>query len=212
MANEPQNSQPTEPLAPPAPPAAETPAAPAPASAAPASAAPAAPSGGAEKGEWGENLVRIYRCAKVVKGGRRFSFGALVVTGNRGGEVGWGYAKAREVPQAVEKSTKTARRAAVRVGLAGNTIPHSVTGSFGASRVKLIPAAPGTGVIAGASVRAVLELAGVRDCLTKAYGSTNPKNLVKATMNALEQLRSSDQVERLRGVSITSRRREKVAS
>ena len=165
-------------------------------------------SGGGDDRAYEESLVRIYRCAKVVKGGRRFSFGALVVSGNRAGQVGWGYAKAREVPMAVDKSGKVARRSAVRAELAGNTIPHIVTGRFGSSRVKLIPAAPGTGVIAGASVRAVLELAGIRDCLTKAYGSTNPKNLVKATMDALAQLRSPATIERLRGVPLTSKRQK----
>lgn len=149
-----------------------------------------------------EELVRIYRCSKVVKGGRRFSFGALVVTGNRAGQVGYGYGKAKEVPPAVEKGGKQARRNTVDVVLNGSTIPHTVTGRFGSSRVKLIPAAPGTGVIAGASVRPVLELAGIRDCLTKAYGSTSPKNLVKATLDALRQLRSRETVQRLRGVTL----------
>src|SRR5262249_9080852 len=149
------------------------------------------------------------RCAKVVKGGRRFSFGALVVSGNRSGEVGWGYAKAREVPQAVEKGGKVARRATVRVELSGITIPHMVLGRDGAGRGKVIPGAPGAGVIAGAGVRAVLELAGVRDCLTKAYGSTNPKNLVKATLNALEQLRGPGVVARLRGVTLVGKGEKK---
>lgn len=147
-------------------------------------------------------VVKVYRCAKVVKGGRRFSFGALVVVGDKKGRVGVGYAKANEVPQAVEKGRKQATRAMVSVRLSAQTIPHAVTGQFGASRVRLIPAAPGTGVIAGSSVRAVLELAGVHDCLTKAYGSTSPKNLVKATLNALLSMRDRDLIERLRGVSI----------
>lgn len=149
-----------------------------------------------------DTLVRIYRCAVVVKGGRRFSFGALVVAGNRKGTVGWGYGKAREVPPAVEKGTKQAKRSTVSVCLSGGTIPHQVQGKFGSSRVRLIPAAPGTGVIAGASVRAVLEMAGVKDCLSKAYGSTSPKNLVKATMDALSQLRTREQIGLLRGVSL----------
>lgn len=149
-----------------------------------------------------EELVRIYRCAVVVKGGRRFSFGALMVTGNRAGQVGWGYGKAKEVPAAVEKGGKAARRSMVDVRLSGSTIPHTVMGRYGASRVKLIPASEGTGVIAGASVRAVLELAGVRNCLTKAYGSTSPKNLVKATVDGLLQLRDREAVERLRGVTL----------
>jgi len=158
-----------------------------------------------------ESLVRIYRCAVVVKGGRRFSFGALVVAGNRNGEVGWGYGKAREVPPAVEKGGKQARRSTMRVSLAGGTIPHEVIGKYGSSRVKLIPAAPGTGVIAGASVRAVLEMAGVKDCLSKAYGSTSPKNLVKATLDALLHLRTRDDVARLRSVSL-ARKSEAKAS
>jgi small subunit ribosomal protein S5 len=163
-------------------------------------------SGMTEERSFDDALVRIYRCAVVVKGGRRFSFGALVVTGNRAGQVGIGYGKAREVPPAVEKGTKRARRSLVNVSLAGNTIPHEVVGKFGASSVRLIPASPGTGVIAGASVRSVLELAGVRDCLSKAFGSTSPKNLVKATLNALTQLRTRDTVARLRGVTLAAAR------
>jgi len=156
----------------------------------------------AEGPAYDDVVVKVYRCAKVVKGGRRFSFGALVVVGDRNGRVGVGYAKANEVPQAVEKGRKQATRAMVPVRLSGQTIPHAATGQFGASRVRLIPAAPGTGVIAGASVRAVLELAGVHDCLTKAYGSTSPKNLVKATLDALLSMRDRETIERLRGVSI----------
>jgi small subunit ribosomal protein S5 len=151
-----------------------------------------------------ETVVKIYRCATVVKGGRRFSFGALVVVGDRAGQVGVGYGKANEVPQAVEKGIKNARKAVQPVSLAGTTIPHQVVGRFGASRVVMVPASQGTGVIAGSSVRAVLELAGVRDVLTKSFGSTSPKNLVKATLAGLLGLRSSDQVERVRGVSLAS--------
>ena len=151
-----------------------------------------------------DNVVKVYRCAKVVKGGRRFSFAALVVVGDRNGGVGMGYAKANEVPNAVEKGRKHASRALHKVRLSGSTIPHQVVGAFGSSRVKLIPASQGTGVIAGASVRAVLELAGVKDCLTKAYGSTSPKNLVKATMNALLDLRDREAVEKLRGVKLAT--------
>lgn len=149
-----------------------------------------------------DNVVRVYRCAKVVKGGRRFSFGALVAVGDRRGQVGVGYGKANEVPNAVEKGRKQAMRALQHVNLSGTTVPHMVIGKYGSSRVKLLPASPGTGVIAGASVRAVLELAGVTDCLTKVYGSTSPKNLSKATMGALLSLRSREQVERLRGVKL----------
>lgn len=149
-----------------------------------------------------DDVVKIYRCSKVVKGGRRFSFAALVVVGNRNGGVNIGYGKANEVPSAVEKGRKQASRVLMPVKLQGSTIPHEVTGRFGASRVRLLPAREGTGVIAGKSVRAVLELAGVGDCLTKVYGSTSPKNLVKATFQALLALRDRKMVEELRGVSI----------
>src|SRR3954468_13250692 len=140
-------------------------------------------------------VVRIYRCAKVVKGGRTFSFGALVVAGDRKGNVGIGYGKANEVPMAVEKATKDARKSLVKVNLKGTTIPHQVKGTSGASTVILVPARPGTGVTAGKSVRPCVELAGVTDILTKAYGSTSPKNLVKATIAALQQLQNREQVE-----------------
>jgi small subunit ribosomal protein S5 len=147
-------------------------------------------------------VVRIYRCAKVVKGGRTFSFGALVVAGDRKGNVGIGYGKANEVPMAVEKATKDARKSLVKVNLKGTTIPHTVKGTSGASTVILVPARPGTGVTAGKSVRPCVELAGITDILTKAYGSTSPKNLVKATMAALHQLQNRDQVEGNRGVQL----------
>ncbi|MEA2710860.1 MAG: small subunit ribosomal protein [Phycisphaerales bacterium] len=147
-------------------------------------------------------VVRIYRCAKVVKGGRTFSFGALVVAGDRKGNVGIGYGKANEVPMAVEKATKDARKSLVKVNLKGTTIPHTVKGTSGASTVVLVPARPGTGVTAGKSVRPCVELAGITDILTKAYGSTSPKNLVKATMAALAQLQNRDQVEGNRGVQL----------
>ena len=146
--------------------------------------------------------VGVFRTAATVKGGRRFSFSALVVAGDRHGHVGLGYAKGKEVPPSIEKAEKEARRNMRRVQLLRGTLPHAVTGRFGASSVRLVPASPGTGVVAGATVRAVLELAGVRDCLTKAYGSTNKMNLVKATFDGLEQLRSKEKVEELRGVSI----------
>ena len=145
-----------------------------------------------------DTLVKLYRCATVVKGGRRFSFGALVVVGDRQGSVGFGYGKANEVPPAVEKGVKQARRNMVRVPLRGTTIPHRVMGRFGSSRIMLIPAAEGTGVIAGSAPRAVLELAGVKDVLTKCYGSTSPKNLVKATLDGLRNLRTRAQIEALR--------------
>ncbi len=151
-----------------------------------------------------ETVVKIYRCSKVVRGGRRFSFGALVAVGDRGGHVGMGYGKANEVPAAVEKAMKAARRAVVVATLTGTTIPHEVHGRFGASHIKLVPASAGTGVIACSPVRAVLELAGIRDVLSKATGSTNPKNLVKATFDALAQIRSRESVESRRGVSLAA--------
>ena len=147
-------------------------------------------------------VVKINRCAAVVKGGRRFSFSALVVVGNRNGIVGVGYGKARDVPSAVEKGVKDAQKHLLKVRRVGKSVPHMVEGRFSSSRVRLIPAAPGTGIIAGASARAVLELAGIRDVLTKAYGSTNPINLVKATFYGLAQLRTREEVEELRGVKI----------
>lgn len=146
--------------------------------------------------------VGIFRTAAVVKGGRRFSFGALVVIGNRGGRVGIGYGKAPGVPSAIEKAQKDARKRVVSVPLTGGTLPHPVTGIFGSSQVRLLPAAPGTGVIASGTVRAVLELAGVQDCLTKAYGSTNKKNLCKAVIQGLTSLRTKEQVAALRNVKI----------
>ncbi len=155
-----------------------------------------------EPGEVEDVVVRIYRCATVVRGGRRFSFAALVVAGDRLGKVGVGYGKANEVPTAVEKATKAARRNMVQIRMNGTTIPHQVSAKYRASRVVLVPAGEGTGVIAGASVRAVMELAGVKDVLTKAYGSTSPKNLVKAAFEGLRQLRTKEEVEKLRGVTI----------
>jgi small subunit ribosomal protein S5 len=155
------------------------------------------------RGELIDKVVKIRRCAAVVKGGRRFSFTALVVVGDGRGKVGWGYGKANEVPPAVEKAVKDGSRSMVEIPVQGSTIPHRVTGHFGAARVVLVPAAPGTGVIAGSAVRAVCEACGIRDVLTKSFGSTNPHNLVKAAMEALQQLRSPSEVERLRGVSLT---------
>jgi small subunit ribosomal protein S5 len=153
-------------------------------------------------GELVDKVVKIRRCAAVVKGGRRFSFTALVVVGDGRGKVGWGYGKANEVPPAVEKAVKDGSRSLVPVSLEGTSIPHEVTGRYGAARVVLVPAAPGTGVIAGAAVRAVCEAAGIKDILTKSFGTTNPINTVKATIQALQSLRSRGEVERLRGVSL----------
>jgi small subunit ribosomal protein S5 len=148
------------------------------------------------------SVVKIYRCSKVVKGGRTFSFGALVVAGDRKGNIGIGYGKANEVPPAVEKATKDARKQMFKVNLKGTTIPHIVKGNSGASTVVLVPARPGTGVSAGKSVRPCVELVGITDILTKAYGSTSAKNLVKATMAALKQLQNVEQVEQTRGVKL----------
>jgi small subunit ribosomal protein S5 len=151
-----------------------------------------------------DTVVKVFRCAKVVKGGRRFSFAALVVIGDRSGTVGVGYGKANEVPQAVEKSIKDAKKSLHKISLLDRTIPHAVTGKYRATKVVLVPASPGTGVIAGSSARAVLEYAGVQDVLTKVYGSTSAKNVVKATLNGLLKLRSKEAVESLRGVAINT--------
>jgi len=149
-----------------------------------------------------ETVIKVFRCAKVVKGGRRFSFAAMVAVGDRSGKVGIGYAKAKEVPMAVDKAIKDARKAIYKVVLNGQTLPHQSTGKFGATKIKMLPASPGTGVIAGASARAVLELAGVHNVLTKVYGSTNTKNVVRATMDGLLKLRSSETIGELRGVTV----------
>lgn len=157
-----------------------------------------------QRGELTENVVKIKRCAAVVKGGRRFSFAAMVVVGNGHGKVGWGYGKANEVPPSVEKAVKEGMRSQVEVPLDENeTIPHEVKGRFGAARVILVPAGPGTGVIAGAAVRAVCEAAGIHNILTKSFGSNNPVTLVKATMDALQKLRPRQEIERLRGVTLS---------
>ncbi len=150
-----------------------------------------------------EVLLKINRSAAVVKGGRRFSFSALSVAGNRGGIVGHGFGKARQVPAAIEKAAKDARKHMMRVHVTPEgTIHHEVIGRHCGSNLLLIPASAGTGIIAGASVRAVCEMAGVKNILTKAYGSTNPINLIKATFQALSQLRTPQQVAELRGVEI----------
>ena len=154
-------------------------------------------------GELLEKVVKIKRCSAVVKGGRRFSFAAMVVIGDGKGKVGWGYGKANEVPPSVEKAVKEGMRSMVEIPLDEGTIPHTVKGHFGAAQVILVPATPGTGVIAGAAVRAVCEAAGIHDILTKSFGSNNPVTLVKATIAALEELRPKFDVERLRGVTLS---------
>lgn len=157
----------------------------------------------AEKvGELKEERVKVNRSAKVVKGGRRFSFSALTVVGNQDGVVGFGFGKAQEIPSAMQKAFKDGRRQLIRVPRVGTTIPHEVEGIYCSSKVRLIPASAGTGIIAGGTVRAVLELAGIHDVLTKSFGSTNPTNLVKATIVALGALRTKEQIAELRGVEL----------
>src|SRR5271154_6716728 len=151
-----------------------------------------------------DKVVKIRRCAAVVKGGRRFSFNALVVVGDRRGRVAWGYGKANEVPPAVDKATKDAEETLKRqkkMQLKGETIPHRVIGRFGGSRVIMVPAGPGTGVKAGPGVRDVLEACGIHNILTKTHGSTNAINLVKATIKGLLMLRTREEIARLRGVT-----------
>ena len=149
-----------------------------------------------------DDVVQINRTAKVMKGGRRFGFSALVVVGDGRGHVGIGFGKAREVPPSVEKGVTDARKKVIRVPLKGTTVPHAVTGSFRSSQVKIMPAAPGTGIIAGAAVRKVLEAAGVKDVLTKALGSKNPMNLAKATLAGLRAMRTRREVAERRGVEL----------
>lgn len=154
-------------------------------------------------GELVDRVVDINRVAKVVKGGRRFAFSALVVVGNENGWVGFGYGKAREVPEAIRKANDIARRSMFQIPLQGTTIPHRVVGHFGAGEVLLMPASPGTGVIAGGSVRAVLECAGVHDVLSKCIGTNNPLNVIHATVTALQMLRSPEQIARRRGKTVS---------
>lgn len=151
-----------------------------------------------------EKVVAINRVTKVVKGGRRFRFSALVVVGNRSGLVGFGTGKAQEVPEAIKKAIENAKKALIEVPLVGTTIPHDVTGIFGAGRVLLKPAAEGTGVIAGASVRVIAELAGINDVVAKSLGTTTPINMVRATFAGLESLTTKEKVAQLRGIDIAS--------
>jgi small subunit ribosomal protein S5 len=149
-----------------------------------------------------EDVVRINRCAKVVKGGKRFSFAAFVVLGDRKNKVGFGKGKAKEVASSIDKAVKDGEKTVKPYPIVNGTIPHEVEGRYGASKVRLIPASDGTGVIAGKSVRAVLEKAGVHNILTKAYGNHNPVNLIRATIDALSKLRTREQYRELRGVEI----------
>jgi small subunit ribosomal protein S5 len=155
------------------------------------------------KSDWSETLIAVYRCSATVKGGRRLSFGAMMVVGNGKGQVGIGYGKAREVPGAFQKALKNAYKSVVTFPIAfGGTIPHQILGRYSASEVMFVPARPGTGLIAGAAVKAILEAGGLQNVLTKSTGNNNTRNIVKATINALQRLRSKDQVEALRGVTL----------
>ena len=153
------------------------------------------------KSDLTEKVVFINRCAKVVKGGRRFSFSALIVTGNKAGKVGYGFGKANEVSEAIRKASDAAKKDLDTVAVFNNTIPHEAVGEFGGGRVLLRPASPGTGVIAGGGVRAVIEAAGIKDVLAKSLGSSNHANVVKATIAALKTLRLREEIYKIRGIS-----------
>lgn len=156
----------------------------------------------AEESEFEDKVVHINRCAKVVKGGRRFSFAAIVVVGDKKGQVGIGLGKAGEVPEAIKKAGKQAKKNLMKVPLEGNTIPHEIIGHFGASRVLMKPAPEGTGIIASSSVRAILEVAGVQNILTKSIRRDNPHNVVRATLDGLKKLRSFQDIAKARGKTV----------
>ena len=155
-----------------------------------------------EPSEFKERLVSINRVAKVVKGGKNFRFTALMVVGNENGKVGVGLGKAAEIPEAVRKGVEDAKRHMIEVPIVGTTIPHAVEGKFGKGHVRMLPAEEGAGVIAGGPARAVLEMAGIRDIRTKSYGSNNPGNCVKATLEGLSRLRTAEQIAKARGKSV----------
>lgn len=154
---------------------------------------------GEARSEFIEKVVHINRCAKVVKGGRRFSFSALVVTGDRKGKIGLGFGKANEVADAIKKATEASKRDQILIKIKDTTIPHEVVGKHCGGHIKMRPASPGTGIIAGGGARAVLDAAGIKDVLAKSYGSNNPANIVKATISALRSLRHADEVFVARG-------------
>ncbi|MFV1995943.1 MAG: 30S ribosomal protein S5 [Verrucomicrobiales bacterium] len=159
-----------------------------------------------DKPELVEKVVFINRCAKVVKGGRRFSFSALVVSGDSEGKVGYGFGKAKEVAECIRKASESSKQGMISVAMTGNTIPHDVIGEFGGGRVLLRPASPGTGIIAGGGVRAVCEAVGIKDVLGKSLGSKNHANVVKATLEALKALRTREQIYKLRGKKVAARK------